>query len=134
MLRTTSLALFISVIVILCGEDARSAERQRDGYAQFYELSKAEATQKARVMAEKDFAAGKYRLFVYGLRRGNSPHDEYLKTNYGVDVTPIAGCVVSPGIMGAADGYNSTMRPLLQAKFGRDIFAEARQATETAAR
>lgn len=134
MRRRTYLPLVIAAIITICGPGVRAAEPARDSYADFRQLSKAEASQKARIMAERDFAAGKYRLFVYGLRRGNSASDEYLKTNYDVEVTPIAGCVVSPGILGAADGYNSTMRPLLEAKFGRDIFGEARQATQTTSR
>ena len=43
-------------------------------------------------------------------------------------MTAIAGCVVSDGILGAEEGYNSTMKPLLNRKFGRDIFKEAEAA------
>jgi len=50
-----------------------------------------------------------------------------LRERYGVTVTAIAGCVVSDGILGAEEGYNSTMKPLLNRKFGHDIFKEAEE-------
>ena len=95
----------------------------------FDNLSKEDASKKAREMAEADFARNVYRIFVVGKRPATSAYDEYLKERYGVLMTPIAGCLVSDGIEGAQDGYNSTMKPLLNRKFGRDIFKEAEQAS-----
>ena len=102
-------------------------DNELDGYAIFKDLSKEDASKKAREMAETDFTRNVYRIFVVGKRPAKSFYDDYLKERYGVLVTPIAGCVVSDGIIGAIEGYNSTMKPLLNRKFGHDIFKEAEE-------
>jgi hypothetical protein len=109
--------------------DMKSQDNELDGYAIFNDLSKETAAKKAREMAESDFARNVYRIFVVGKRPVKNAYDDYLKKHYGVLVTPIAGCVVSNGIIGAEDGYNSTMKPLLNRKFGHDIFQEAEEAS-----
>src|ERR1051325_9286954 len=96
-----------------------------DDYSVFNDLSKDEALKKGREMAQDDFAKGVYRLLVVGKRPVESAYDGHLKIQYGVIVTPIAGCIVSTGIMGGEQGYNLTMKPLLNRKFGHDIFEDA---------
>ena len=108
--------------------DVKPQDNELDGYALFNDLSKADASKKGREMAENDFAKNVYRIFVVGKRPAKSAYDDYLREHYGVLVTPIAGCLVSDGIIGAEEGYNSTMRPLLNRKFGHDIFKEAEEA------
>lgn len=95
-------------------------------HAAFHRLSKEAAAARAKEIAARDFREGRFRILVYGLRRSETPSEKYLKEHYGVMTTPIAGCIVSDGIFGAADGYNSTIKPLLNQKFGRDIFVEAK--------
>ena len=109
--------------------DVRPQDNELDGYALFNDLSKADASKKGREMAENDFAKNVYRIFVVGKRPAKSAFDDYLKEHYGVLVTPIAGCIVSDGIIGAEQSYNSTMKPLLNRKFGHDIFEEAEKAS-----
>ena len=109
-------------------EEMHPQDNALDGYAIFNDLSKEAAGKKASEMARMDFAKNVYRIFVVGRRPLENAFDDYLKERYGVLVTPIAGCVVSDGIIGAEQGYNSTMKPLLNKKFGRDIFKEAEQA------
>jgi hypothetical protein len=99
-----------------------------DGYAVFGDLTKEGASKKARAMAKTDFAQNVYRIFVAGKPAGRIASEEYLTNKYGVQVTSIAGCVISEGIAGAKDGYNSVMKSLLNRKFGRDIFKEAEEA------
>jgi hypothetical protein len=94
----------------------------------FSDLSKEAATAKAGTMAERDFVGNNYRILVAGKRPQNSASDNLLKAKYGVTVTSIAGCVVTDGIIGAINGYNSTIKPLLNRKFGHDIFQEADEA------
>ena len=108
--------------------DMKPQENELGGYAIFNDLSKEDASKKAREMAENDFARNRYRIFVAGKRPVKSAYDDYLKEHYGVLVTPIAGCIVSDGIIGAEEGYNSTMKLLLSRKFGHDIFKEAEEA------
>jgi len=99
-----------------------------DGYATFGDLTKEGASKKAREMARADFARNVHRIFVAGKPSGRIPSEEYLTNKYGVQVTSIAGCLISDGIAGAIDGYNSIMKPLLNGKFGHDIFKEAEEA------
>ena len=124
-MRTLALILLLLAPLVSRGADrAQASNGTLDGHAAFYDLSKTEATEKAKVMALADFEQGRYRILVFGLRRTESPREIQLKERYGVATTAIAGCVVSPGIVAAAEGYNSTMKPLLNRKFGRDIFEE----------
>ena len=122
-------AVFLATAVAAIHADMKPQDNELDGYAIFNDLSKEDASKKAREMAETDFARNVYRIFVVGKRPAKSAYDDYLKEKYGVLVTPIAGCLVSDGIIGAEEGYNSTMKPLLNRKFGHDIFKEAEEAS-----
>jgi hypothetical protein len=122
------LAAFLAAAATLRA-DMEPQDNELDGSAIFNDLSKEDASKKAREMAEADFARNVYRIFVAGKRPAKSAYNDYLKKKYGVLETPIAGCIVSDGILGAIDGYNSTMKPLLNQKFGHDIFSEAEEAS-----
>jgi len=127
-------AILLLFIVVLAGVraalsiDAKPPGDAVDGYAMFGDLTKEGASKKARDMARTDFAQNVYRIFVAGKPAGRIASEEYLTDKYGIHVTPIAGCVISDGIEGAIHGYNSTMKPLLNRKFGHDIFKEAEEA------
>lgn len=96
------------------------------GYDQFDLLAKEAAFKKAAELARADFSKGTYHLLAYGLRStAFTPSEKFLRIKYQIYTVPIASCIVSEGILSAADGYNSTMKPLLIKKFGKDIFAEA---------
>ena len=123
--------LIIFLLSLALWVPARAAETGAAddfGYAAFQRLSRDDASAKAKEIAARDFREGRFRILVYGLRRHQTPSEKYLKEHYGVTTTPIAGCIVSDGILGAAEGYNSTIKPLLNQKFGRDIFGEAKTA------
>jgi len=120
----TLLLILITSLSLPAADPAGGREGGINGYETFYNLGKNEAAKKARQMAATDFAQGRYRILVYGLRRQDSPAEVNLKKRYGVATVPIAGCIVSSGITAAAESYNSTMKPLLRRKFGRDIFKE----------
>ena len=127
-------ATLVLLIVVLAGGgpvisiDAKPPGDAVDGYAMFGDLTKEDASTKARRMAEADFAQRVYRVFVAGKPAASNAYDDYLTNKYRVQVTSIAGCLISEGIEGAMDGYNSTMKPLLNRKFGHDIFKEAEEA------
>lgn len=130
-MRATTLlfGLFLATAGGIIQAEAEPPVSELNGYTIFLGLSKEDASKKAREMATADFARQVYRIFVVGMRPATSAYDEYLKERHGVLTTPIAGCIVSDGILGAQEGYNSTMKPLLNRKFGRDIFKEAEQAS-----
>ena len=121
--------VFFAVCLGAAHGDMKPQDDDLDGYAIFNDLSKENAFKNARAMAETDFARNVYRIFVVGKRPAKSAYDDYLKEKYGVLTTPIAGCLVSDGIIGAQEGYNSTMKPMLNRKFGHDIFKEAEEAS-----
>jgi hypothetical protein len=121
-------AFCLATAVAAVHAEMKPQDNELDGYAIFSDLSKEDASKKAREMAETDFARNVYRIFVVGKRPAESAYDDYLKEKYGVLVTAISGCIVSDGIIGAQEGYNSTMKPLLNRKFGHDIFKEAEKA------
>lgn len=103
-----------------------------NGYDLFYNLSRADALKKGRALAQEHFKRGELRFLVYGLAEkggaGNA-FEKHLQSTYGVLTSPIAGCLVSEGIVGAAEGYNKTMRQLLTTHFGRDVFIESWKAS-----
>src|ERR1700730_18643137 len=84
-------AVFLTTAVVTIHADMKPQENDLNGYAVFNDLSKEDASQKAREMAESDFARNVYRIFVVGKRPVKSAYDDYLREHYGVLVTPIAG-------------------------------------------
>lgn len=130
-MRATTLlfGLFLVTAGGIIQAEAEPPVSELNGYAVFHGLSKEDAAKKAEEMATADFERQVYRIFVAGKPPATSAYDKYLMERYGVVTTAIAGCIVSDGILGAQEGYNSTMKPLLNRKFGRDIFKEAEQAS-----
>ena len=127
-------AILVLLIVVLAGVgpiisiDAKPPGDAVDGYEMFGDLTKESASKKASKIAETDFTQNRYRIFVAGKPLAANASDDYLTNKYGIQVTSIAGCLISNGIEGAIEGYNSTMKPLLNRKFGHDIFKEAEEA------
>ena len=111
------------VALLILAAPLHAAEPKED-FPNFYKLNKAQAAAAARTQAEADFAAGRYRILVYGLRA--SMEDKRFAKD-GVEVKPIAGCIVSEGILEGARIYNGIMREKLKAKLGRDIFDETQK-------
>lgn len=100
-----------------------------------WDMTEEEASRKGKALAKKDAAAGRKRILTYGLpAEWASVYVAYLQDNYGVEVEPIAGCSVTPGLVGVAAGYNQVMIDKLESDYGKDILAEARQVAESAPR
>lgn len=106
------------------------AEEPKEKFPEFMNLTKSEAATTARKQAEADFAAGRYRILVYGMRGKNSPVEDRL-VKEGVGMKAIAGCIVNDGILEGARVYNEVMREKLKAKLGRDIFDETNKPEST---
>jgi hypothetical protein len=90
------------------------------------------AYERGRLMAYIDHARGHYEIKAVGL----PPHwrGEYarlLQQKYGVEVNPVAGCMVSEDLGWYVEGYNSISGRLLCGEYGKNIFEEcADQARE----
>jgi hypothetical protein len=109
----------IAALLILTA--SLNAAEQKDDFPNFMALKMEEAVKVAREQADADFAAGRYRMLVYGLRGPVSEQDRRLAKE-GVEVKAIAGCIVSDGILEGARVYNEVMREKLKVKLGRDVF------------
>jgi hypothetical protein len=117
---------YIVLILSLLTATPHAAE-PRDDLPNFMALQKHDAVKVARKQAETDFTAGRYRMLVYGMPKAGSERDKRLAKE-GVEVKPIAGCVVSDGILEGARVYNEVMREKLKAKLGRDVFNDQDEA------
>ena len=111
---------FIVIACLLLAVTAIQAAEPPDKFPNFALMDKDKAAAVARKQAEADFAAGHYRILVFGMR---STEGDKGFAKDGVEVKVIAGCVVNDGILDGARIYNEIMRAKLKAKLGRDIFA-----------
>jgi hypothetical protein len=103
------------------------AAEPKDDFPNFMALKKDEAAKVARKQAEADFTAGRYRILSFGLT--GAMKDERL-AKAGIEKKPIAGCIVSDGILEGARVYNEVMREKLKAKLGRDVFDDKNDTTK----
>lgn len=80
-----------------------------------------------------DHACGHYEVQVYGLPPPwDGEYSQLLQERYGVEVNPVAGCVVTPELVSYVEGYNAVSRPRIEARFGKDIFAECAMEVQAA--
>jgi hypothetical protein len=72
-----------------------------------------------------DQARGHHEMQVYGLPAPWShEYAQLLKSGYGVEIHAVAGCVVTNQLVSFVDGYNAVSVSRIEARFGKDIFAE----------
>ena len=77
------------------------------------------------VMAYIDHAFGHYEVQGWGFPPPwMGDYKRLLKENYGVTYRSVGGCMVFPTVGWYAEGYSSVSGPRLQARYGKDIFAE----------
>jgi len=134
LLSTLCLLLLASMAMALAEDQAKSSLTgpKGDTFDSFFNLTKDNATAEGAKRAASDFKNGTYRILIYGEPGPLFPSETYLQKNYGVEPCRIAGCKVTEGLVSGADAYNAAMRTLLNQKFGKDIFDEARLKTKTA--
>ncbi len=69
--------------------------------------------------AERDIAAGVLRLKTYGLpAHWYFKYQELMKSRLGVEIKPVAGCVVDESLRGNVTGYNRRMNAEIARRFG----------------
>jgi hypothetical protein len=54
-----------------------------------------------------------------------------LETRYGVEIKSVAGCVVTDQLVNYIEGYNTVSRSRIEARLGKDVFAECAQEART---
>ena len=80
-----------------------------------------------------DRARGQSKFKSYGYVMGwEGEYRRLLRDRYGVTVEPVAGCLVTEDLVRYVHGYNDVSCARLQARFGKDIFAECKKEARTA--
>ena len=93
----------------------------------------ASAYPRGMVAAWIDGLRGHDEVQTFGLPRGSSwEAARLLSTRYAVETNRVAGCVVSQDLVWYVRGYNSVARSRINARFGKDVFAECLDAAESA--
>lgn len=72
-----------------------------------------------RAEAEKDVAAGRLAVEVYGFGAGGGHYTRLVKDRYQIDIRPVADCFVNERIAGHAAGYNSVSEPEIERRVSR---------------
>ncbi len=77
------------------------------------------------LVAWADHARGHYEVQTYGYPMPWAwEYRRLIQDRYGVEVHSVAGCVVTEDLVQYVRGYNDVSRSRIQARFGKDIFAE----------
>jgi hypothetical protein len=85
------------------------------------------------IAAWADHARGHYEVQTFGYPAPwRAEYRRLLRERYGVEVHAVAGCVVTEDLVWYVRGYNSVSRPRIQARFGKDIFAECAEEARAA--
>lgn len=95
-----------------------------DDYWTRYDLGPGYEAARRRGKAEAlaDIGASRPRLLTYGLPDpASEEYAELLEARLGVELDPIAGCLVDDKLTGRADGYNTVMVAHLEERHGRGI-------------
>ncbi len=85
----------------------------------------AAAPLRGQMAARFDLPQGRCRILTYGLPPSWLP--EYaglLKERYGVEVHPVAGCIVSKSLSSYVDNYDAVSAAAANHKYGHDILKE----------
>jgi len=86
-----------------------------------------------RSEARRDLTNGIVRLPAYGLPSTSSFESVgILKEKYHVEMYPIAGCVVTSGLVAYADGYSEVSRKFIELQHGSNLWKNVRAETEKA--
>ena len=84
-----------------------------------------------REAAAKDIKQGILAVETYGLPVAcYAEYENLLKQKYGIELRPIAGCVVDDSILKHAKGYNEISDAEIERRFGKDIFGKTMQAAQ----
>jgi hypothetical protein len=86
----------------------------------------AAAAIEGRLEASRDIHNGTLTLKTYGYPMFNDPYPSMLK-KHGIEIVPVAGCVVIPGEVAAWDAYNDAMTAEISRRYGPRFLAEMRE-------
>lgn len=85
---------------------------------------------RGKAAAEINVRGGKLTILTYGMpSKGYRRYWQLLHERYGIEVKPVAGCVVSEDLMDFANAFNDVTIEAARRKYGRDVVAEVYQET-----
>lgn len=85
----------------------------------------ATASVRGRMAARFDLRRGRYKILSYGLPPLWLPeYARLLKERYGVELHPVAGCIVSKTLFSYVDSYDDVVVAEVNHNFGHDVFKE----------
>jgi hypothetical protein len=83
------------------------------------------APMRGRMAARCDLWRGHYKILTYGLPVPYFPeYVRLLNERYGIEVHPVAGCIISKGLISYVDNYDEISGTAANRKFGRDVFKQ----------
>lgn len=125
--------LFLSVL------GAAAAEVRREQFSKFELDSKGFPTnltlaaELGRSEARRDLTNGLVRIPAYGLPTVESACSAaILEKQYRVQMYPLAGCLVSAGLVAYAEGYSEVSRKFIEAQHGPGIWTKVRAEADNA--
>lgn len=93
-----------------------------------YPTNTVQAFEQGQAEARKDLTNGVLALKSFGLPAPEtSEYQRLLLERCGVRVQPIAGCLVSAGLVAYRDGYNQVSSAVVTQRFGAEIFTRLHQ-------
>jgi hypothetical protein len=82
--------------------------------------------------ARRDIAHGRYLILGYGLPSpARADYIRILKARYGIEFHAVAGCIVSPGLVGYVRGYDGVSEEAIRSKFGPTVLEDAGSQADT---
>lgn len=91
----------------------------------FLEVWSVAAPRRGQTAARFDLWRGHYRILTYGQPVPYFPeYARLLKERYGIEIHPVAGCIVSKDLISYVDGYDGIIAAATKHRFGRDVFKE----------
>ena len=83
---------------------------------------------RGQIAARSDVRHGHYKILSYGLPPSWLPEGaRLLRERYGVELRPVAGCIVSKALVSYVDSYDEVSAAAVIRKLGRDVFKECEE-------
>lgn len=84
--------------------------------------------EQGRVRAKFDMWRGRYVVLTYGLPPpGRDEYARLLRQRYGIELRPVAACIVSERLVSYVNAYDEVSCPAANRRFGHDVFKECEE-------
>ena len=112
-------------LTLASGQEPFVAPAEADLYTS---LPRSKAVEAAKDLAARDFTAGRLRILIMSKSIWSPSYEDYLRDHYGIQIMFLS--IRQPEkALAVTTAYNKSMDSLLEKKFHKDIFKEAKEAT-----